>query len=263
MERKRFFKYADCLLKHVPSKLPSQPNLLTFLMITFMLSIAALLNPALTVEFSFPNIEILANDTLAVIIWPPVTNLSVDCVSPSSNVFRVAFFSREIDPYKRETSIIYMQPRVRGRYDLLISFNSNTTWHGVIGVYTIDSDFYGRIGSPTVTSQGYFVVLKEIEVPNENNQTLGYVVRIMLQAYSRGPSSIFFIRFPEPVNMAIFILIGVAVAYLNTFFILDSYFRSKSEGISKIRWIMVGLLVAVSLYILYWLYTVMSGEAYV
>lgn len=263
MEEKRFLRYIDRLLKHVPSKLPAQPNLLTFIMATFMLLMAASLNPILAVEFSFPNIEILVNDTLAVIIWPPVANLSVDCVSPNSNSFRVAFFSREVDSNRRETSIVYMQPRAGGRYDLLISFNSSTTWHGVIGVYTIDSSFYGRVGSPTVTSQGYFVVLKEVEMPNENHQSLKYIIKITLQAYNRDSLGIFSIRFPEPVNMVIFVLIGVAVAYFNVFFVLDSYFRSKSEGVSKIRWIIVGLLIAVSLYILYWLYNMMTGEVYV
>jgi len=230
-------------------------------LITLILPMNSMLNLAFaedtTINF---DAEVLTGDTLAVFIWPPVDNLSVDCRPLRSGDFRILVSSREVRyGGSQEISLIYIQPRSGGIYNIQILFNSNSGWNGTLGVYTSESEFYRRIGSVSVTSQGYFITLHTINILPRDNQTSGYRININLKAYNIASSNIFFINFPTPINMALFVLVSVAVGYINAFFILDSFFKSKTEGVSKIRWALVALLVLASIYVLYQVYGLVSG----
>jgi len=209
------------------------------------------------------NAEVLTGDTLAVFIWPPVDNLSVDCKPLKSGDFRILVSSREAWYRGSQEipliSLVYVQPRSGGTYVIQIFFSSNSRWNGTLGVYTSESEFYKGIGSASLTSQGYFVTLHTINISPRDNQTLSYKININLKAHNTASSNILFINFPTPMNMALFVLISVAIAYVNAFFILDSFFKSKTEGTSKIRWVLVALLVLVSVYVLYQIYGLVSG----
>jgi len=208
-------------------------------------------------EFAF---NFLANDTMAIYIRPPVENISVDCNSLKSNSFRVAFFSNETQ-YGERFSLIYMMPRYEGKYALLVSFSSSKTWNITIGVYTSDSEFYRGAGSVMYTSptQGYFVILHTFKVSPKNDTTSDYKIKIILQVYSKNPSIISLFNFPTPINMILFIAASIAVIYFNAFFFIDSYFKSKREGMSKARWALIALLIIISIFILYQVYNLVSG----
>jgi len=200
----------------------------------------------------------LVNDTLAIYIEPPVESISVDCDSLKSNSFRVAFFSNETQ-YGKSLSLVYMMPRYEGEYVLLVSFSSSRGWNGTIGVYTSDSDFYRGVGSVTYTSQGYFVRLHTIRVSPKDNVTSDYKIKVVLQVYNISSSLISIFNFPTPVNMGLFIAIGIAVVYFDAFFFIDLYFKSKREGVTRARWALAGLLILVSFFILYQVYIWVSG----
>lgn len=245
------------------------PNCKVFgFIIVLTLFIGGMLNCSMAeeavVNFDF-NVEVLAGDTLAVFIWPPVENLSVDCNPLKSSGFRVLFSSREVQyGGRQEISVVYMQPRTEGVYNVILSFSSNVKWNGTLGVYTGTVEFYKRVGSVDFTSQGYLITLHTIGMKPVDNQTSSYKINITLKAYSSTSSNPFFFKFPTPVNMALFILVILAAVYINAFFILDSFFKSRTEGISKVRWVLVGLLILASIYILYQIYGLFSGgEIYV
>ncbi|MEM2341200.1 MAG: hypothetical protein QXX94_00915 [Candidatus Bathyarchaeia archaeon] len=202
-------------------------------------------------EFEF---RILVDDTLAILIWPPVENLSVDCIPPRSGGLRVLFSFKE-ERLWGNVSLVYVQPRNEGIYNLLVNFRSSVEWSGIIGVYTSDREFYGGAGSVSATPQGYFITLSgPIKMPQGD-----WKIIITLNVQGGSSSTFFSLKFPTPVNMALFILFSGILAYFNAFFILDSYFKSKTEGVSKIRLIIVSLLIFVSAFILYQVYNVMVG----
>jgi len=204
------------------------------------------------------SFEILEGDTLAIYIWPPVENLSVNCASPESNSFRVAFFSREMQ-YGQETSIIYVMPKVEGTYNLFVTFRSNVAWNGTIGVYTSNSGFYQRTGIPMITSQGYFALLQRFRASPSSNQTSYYRINIILNVYGVSQSALFPPIILNPPNLALFFIIAIIIVYLDAFLLVDLHFKNKVGKASKSRLILILLLVAASLYILYQIYVMMSA----
>lgn len=204
------------------------------------------------------NAVIQVGDWLTIFIVPPVDNLWVKCNASRSSDFRISFSPKEIQ-YGREVSVIYVQLESEGIYSLSVSFQSNKLWNATIGVYTSDRDFYGKTKPASITSQGYFVELYSVRmIPNEN-KTANYRLNMVLIAQKTASSSFFNIKFPTPVNTALFVLVSAFLAYINLFFILDSYFKNKSEGVSKIRWILIALLILFSIYVLYQFYWMIVG----
>ncbi|MEM2151521.1 MAG: hypothetical protein QXN40_02485 [Candidatus Bathyarchaeia archaeon] len=204
------------------------------------------------------NAIVQVGDWLVIFILPPVDNLWVKCNASRSSDFRVSFSPKEIQ-YGREVSVVYAQLESEGVYNLLISFSSNNAWNGTIGVYASDRDFYGKNKPASITSQGYFIELYAIKMTPNDNKTANYRINIVLVAQKVGSSSIFNIKFPTPVNALFFALISAFIAYINIFFVLDSYFKSKREGVSKFRWMLVGVSILASLYVLYQVYWIIVG----
>ncbi len=250
---KRVFRKGKTDRNHIIMR-SAHPRVLFIQSLIIFLISTALLNYSLADDISLDfDLKILAMDTLAIYLSPPVENLSVDCYSAESNNFRVAFFSREFD-MGQEFSLIYMMPKSEGIYNLIVSFETMEEWNGTIGVYTDDVEFYQRVGTSTVTSQGYFIVLKRFSVAPEDNQTSEYKFNITLQVYGRSQSGLFFFSFPEPIKMALFTVASVAVGYFNAFFLVDLYFKNRTEGVARSRLVLAALLIAASLFILHQIY---------
>ncbi len=221
--------------------------------------IVTLLNPALSDAFKWSMEErMLTDDTLAIEIRPAVENLWVNYSSPKSGGIRVAVFSNETRDIYR-FSLVYVMPRTEGTYNIIVKFNSKGAWNCTVGVYTRNSEFYKE--SPIMTSSGPFILLSgPFGVTNKSNQTASYEININLQVENKDSSSWFFIKFPTPVNMALFAVVSFVIAYFNAFFLLDSYFKSKTEGLSKIRLALLCLMVLASIYVLYQIHVSMVGE---
>lgn len=221
--------------------------------------IAALVSTSLSDAFQW-NFEesMLIDDTLAIEIRPAVENLRVNYSSPKSSGIRVALFSNETrDMYR--FSLVYIMPRTEGTYNIIIKFNSKGAWNCTIGVYTRNSEFYKK--SPIMTSSGPFIPLSgPFGVTASNYQTADHEINIVLQVEGENSSNWFFIKFPTPVNMALFAIISFAVAYFNVFFLLDAYFKNKVEGLSKIRLALLVLMLLASIYVLYQIHVFMVGE---
>jgi len=233
---------------------------LTPIIILFLITITSVfcLSEENSTDFEFV-FNFLANDTLAVYIWPPAESISVNCDTSKANSFRIALFSNETQ-YNGMFSLIYMMPRYKGKYDLMISFSLSKTWNSTIGVYTNDIEFYQSAGSSTYTPQGYFIKLQTIKVSPKNNATTEYTIRIILLVYERNSSMASLFNFPPPVNLGLFIAVCAGVAYFDSFFFIDLYFKSKRESMSKSRWVLIGLLLLVSFFIIHQSYILLSGD---
>lgn len=234
--------------------------LLGSVMIFHLTEISALIyadeNPA-EFEINFDAV-IQVGDWLTIFILPPVDTLWVKCNASRSSDFRVSFSPKELQ-YGREISVIYVQLESEGVYSLLVSFHSNNLWNATIGVYTNDRDFYGKTKPASVTSQGYFVELYTVRMMPNENKTANYRINMVLIAQRTAPLGLFNIKFPTPVNAALFVLLSAFIAYINAFFILDSYFKNRSEGVSKVRWVLIALLILFSTYVLYQFYWMIVG----
>lgn len=194
-------------------------------------------------------LKMLQNDMLALYIRPNVENLSVESESKSLWVTIVVS--------KQGSSIIYMRPRSAGMYKLTVTFQVNSTWGYRLGIYTNNINWfgYGPRGNITMGTYGYF-----IEVSNQNFSSPGnYAINILVDSYEKETSG-FSLRLPESVNAVFFVTLVGFIIYFNIFFIFDTYFKNKREGVTRNRWLLCGLLIIVSVYIIYELYRLLTFQ---
>ena len=208
------------------------------------------------------NERMLKDDILFIEIRPVVENLWVNYSSSNSRGIEIHLYSNRTHGI-HYFSEVYIIPRSEGTYDVTVEFSSESPWSCEIGVYTNNYTFYGKY--PIVTSlRGPFIQL----IPpfgvdsKEDNQTVSYRIHIILsvESYEKKPGLFPSFKFPTPVNAALFTLTSFILAYINAFFILDTYFKSKVEEASRFRLALTCLIILVSLFILYQLRFLMAGE---
>ncbi|MFQ6095356.1 MAG: hypothetical protein ACE5NN_04360 [Candidatus Bathyarchaeia archaeon] len=187
------------------------------------------------------NYRILERDVLAVFIKPVVVSLSARC----EPLYRGNPFDLYVSLSNDNRSIVELQPRSEGTYNLTIIFLTNRTWSCTVGVFTRNPDFYKGYGSV----EGSFVEFPTLTLSQPGN----YTIVITVDSHKTSSSS-FFIRLPTPVNAALLITAAGAIAYFNAFLICDTYFKSKKEIVSGRRWMVCGVVMIISILLIYQLY---------
>ncbi len=191
------------------------------------------------------DLEMLSGDILTLYISPPVENLSV--VSQTDKPFRMYLAANE-----SSRSIVQVQPRSPGLYNITVTFQSPASWGYSIGVLTINPDWYGGFHNVTYTQNGYFIEFKymEKEIPKEINK-----FNILVNVYAQDAGGgLFNFELPKSINAVFFVAAFALISYSNAFFIISTYFKDKAEGVSRRRWIGLGILVLVSTFAIYQIY---------
>ncbi len=201
------------------------------------------------------RLKMLENDILTIYLSPPVENLSARCIPAAQNgVYSLSIATRYLDPYvmRREVSAVWIHPVKPGIYNLTIRFFSNQTWEYILGVYSRNFDFYSDYYGKRIEVNKFFIELQDPLSRNMGEWTISIMLRVERVSAS---SSIFSsIKLPSPVNFAIFVAILGLMAYMNSFLIIDTYFKSRREMISRLRWILIALVAFISILIAYQLY---------
>lgn len=233
-------------------------------LLTFFLMLASSAGTVLSDAFQIGPIyeRMLKNDILSIEISPVVGNLWINYSSPGSRGIEVHLYSnRTIGAYN--FSAVYVIPKSEGVYEMMIEFNSNFSWNCVVGVYSSNYTFYGKY--PMLTSSGPFIHLLSFGINSKNQTDRGFSYKIYIvlnvESFEREISIFPSFRFPAPVNAFIFILTNLFLAYVNVFFILDTYFKSRVSEVSKSRLAIICLMILVSLFISYQIYFLMKGES--
>jgi len=187
------------------------------------------------------------DDILVIYISPSVENLKAEYDFLSSGSGNSWLYT-ELNSSKR--SIMEFSPKSWGIYNLTLMIRSTENWSFTVGVYTTDPKWYsGFYKNVTSIPGGYYVEFFTIGIFPPGNHTLN----ILLYSY-KTTQSVFDIQLPTSVNAIFFIIAAAFIVYLNAFFLSDSFFKNKTEGVSRKRWILSGLLIALSLYIIYQIY---------
>jgi len=192
------------------------------------------------------DLEMLSGDVLTISISPPVGNLSAVC--QTNKPFRMYLAANE-----GSLSIVQVQPRSPGFYNITVAFQSPAVWRFSVGVFTTTPDLYVGFSNVTYTQNGYFIeFLSGLNLSKEINK-----FSILVDAYAKGGSQggLFNFELPKSVNAALFVAAFALISYSNAFFIISTYFKDKAEGISRRRWIGLGILVLVSAFAIYQIYT--------
>jgi len=204
------------------------------------------------------KLKMLENDILTIYLSPPVENLSARCTPITQNgVYSLSIATRYLDPYvaRIEVSAVWIKPAKPGIYNLTIRFFSNQTWEYLLGVYSGNYDFYRVYYGERIKAGNYFIELQDPLSRNRGDWTISIMLRVETRS---APSSIFSsIKLPTPVNFAIFMVILGLMTYINSFLIVDTYFKSRKEMISRSRWILIAFVAFISILIAYQLYNFM------
>jgi len=196
------------------------------------------------------ELDLVEKDILAIYLSPGVENISVRCQPlRRGGSYDLSISTRYLSPYLEEASAVWVQPNLPGIYNLTINFVGNGSWKYVVGVYTGKQGFYEEYYGKRINIQGSFVELQPALIRHPGNWTINAILKI----HSLSPSSPYFVL-PTPVNSAMLIAVIGLIAYIDSFVLLDTYFKSKKESISNSRWILVGLMLLISAYAAYQIY---------
>lgn len=204
------------------------------------------------------RLRMIENDFLTIYLSPPVENLSAKCTPITQNgVYSLSIATRYLDPYvtsmREAVSAVWIQPAKPGIYNLTIRFFSNQTWKYLLGVYSRNNyDFYRDYYGERIRVDKYFIELQDPLSRSRGEWTISIMLRV--ETISAPPSIFSSIKLPTPVNLAIFMVVLGLMTYMNSFLIIDTYFKSRREMISRSRWILIALVAFISILISYQLY---------
>jgi len=195
----------------------------------------------------------LEQDVFAIYISPPVNNLSARCYPLRRNgAFDLTMSTKYLDPYLRfsgEVSVVWIRPTRPGSYNLTVIFSSNKSWEYLLGVFTRNLDFYKEYYGKRIEIQNIFIELQPRLTRHPGNWTITVLLEIHDSSSTFSP-----ITLPTPFNFTMLVAAIGLIAYIDSFVIIDTYFKSKREIISNGRWIMVGIVLLISAYIAYQMY---------
>ena len=88
-----------------------------------------------------------------------------------------------------------------------------------------------------------------------------WMIIIPLESHgSISPSRFPRLILPTSVNLILLLAIWLLMFYVNSFAFLDTYFRSKREKVSYGRWIIIGLMMLISIYLAYQVYVFLTFQ---
>jgi len=216
----------------------------------------------LNVDRPFSQIDIVEKDVFVVFLSPKIENLSARCQPlRRGGLFDLSISTRYVDIYLGEVSVVGVKLNEPGTYNLTISFASNKSWGYTLGVYTRNLEFYEKHWGEGIAIRGAFV-----EYSSFKRHPGNWTIVITLKSHSLTSSFSYFshIKIPAPMSMALLLACWALIAYINSFILVDTYFKSKKEIITNIRWIVVGLIMLLSIYAAYQTYNfiifVIPGE---
>lgn len=197
------------------------------------------------------DLDLAEDDVFTIYFKPNLRSISAHCVPlDGGNPFDLSVSTDYTDDVFGKVTAIWIRPGSRGRYNVTVTFDSNATWDYMAGVYTRNLDFYLDFYGKNVKTYGSFV---ELEAPN-TRLSGNWTISVVLNSHGRS-SSFFFIELPTPVNSVLLVTAAGLIGYLNIFLVLDTYFKSRKEIVSNRRWLLSGVVIVASAFVIYQLYT--------
>lgn len=191
------------------------------------------------------QVQMQAYDALTIYIDPAVDGLNARCDPLELN----RPFALYVASNTSARSFIQLFPEGESYYNITLTFDSPRTFQIQIGVFTNNPGAYPGL---TARPEGLRYFVEFISGLSESPGS--YVISILARARGVESSNPFPIQVPSALNSVIILLLGLLLAYVNLFAIMDAYFKNKSEGISRQRRIGVALLILGSLLFLYWVF---------
>ena len=214
-------------------------------------------NEYMNVDRPVNNLDILGSDVFAVFITSRMENLSAECQPLNRGGSFDLSISTNYITRSGVVSVVTVQLNTYGTYKLTIRLSSSKPWNYTLGVYTRNIRFYEEYWGRNLLIRGTF-----IERAHFSRHPGNWTIIITLKSHSQtGHSLIPSLILPTPVNMALLLAIWILIIYVNSFAFIDTYFKSKRESVSNARWVMVGVMMLISVYLAYQIYLFAASTA--
>jgi len=216
-------------------------------------------------HYKFENIELAQFDALMVVIGPPPLNLTVDVQQISGKRHVLVVRTNESNTFTDRSGRIptvcsIVQLGVEGEvYNITIRFTSRDRLSLLYGALTL----YPTSNYPALPYYGYgdayFVPFSPA-----SNIPAGDVTLSILVSFSKGePDSdggfpfLPEISLPPMASTAVFIVVTLIVLYAESFYLLTSYFKGKTSGLTTTNKIIVVASVGAAAVVIYWAFNLL------
>ncbi|MBO3800139.1 MAG: hypothetical protein FGF52_03705 [Candidatus Brockarchaeota archaeon] len=202
---------------------------------------------------SFSNVNMIRGDLFILALSPPVDNIQVYVGTEKGGGYSYLVLTNRslgIPDFPGRVTLIQLIPE-DPLTNMTAIFSSNTNVKILYGVLTTNYTYYKQVSSKYYAfSNGIFVVLPPlVEMPAGESKITFIINTFNLQKESGG----FRIELP-PLATAIPVIVTIAfLVYLSAYAIVDSYYISAREELSKARKLGIALLLILNALAIYWL----------
>ena len=211
----------------------------------------------LNADYPFRKVDVLQGDIFTIFFGSNVKNLSANCQSLTQNgSFYLSISTAYEEPHLGKVIVVGVQLKKPRTYNLTIYLNADDPRNYTLGVYTRHLGFYESYWGRGISLREYFVKHAFF-----SRHTGKWMIIIPLESHvSISPSRFPRLILPTSVNLILLLAIWLLMFYVNSFAFLDTYFRSKREKVSYGRWIIIGLMMLISIYLAYQVYVFLTFQ---
>jgi hypothetical protein len=229
----------------------SIPALLTSILLLYTVALA--IGNGNMAEYSFLNTNILEGDVFVIALSPPVEDIQINVETAEGKGYSslvITNGSLGIPVLMGRVSLVELIPDSPVT-NLTVTFSSSSTVQMLYGILTTNYSYYKQVSSDYYTfSNGIFVVLPPQTEMSPGASKITFILKMFSKQNIEGG---FRIELPPLAIVLPFTLMAALLVYLNAYILVDTYYISIKEELSRARKLGVIIFVGLSILIMYWL----------
>jgi len=200
-------------------------------------------------------IPLLVGDVVYVFFSPPLGNVLASCSSSDGGAYRQVISMNEsltnvpVQLGGDQGSYVQLVPQSEGSFNMVLNVSSQQPFNMLLGILTRDTTNF-ELYMIHVVERAYFVEILTMQGLAAENWSISFVFDVTTTLEESWLS----IPLPSSAGALFLIAAIVGLSYPNAYLFTDLYYRSKKEEVSKKRKVGIGVLVILSLIIIYWIY---------
>ncbi|MEM1558271.1 MAG: hypothetical protein QXG12_06735 [Thermoproteota archaeon] len=202
---------------------------------------------------SFSNVNMIQGDLFLLALSPPVENIQVYIRTAGGKGYSYLVLTNRslgIPDLPGRASLIQLIPEGPST-NITVVFGSNTTVKILYGVLTNNYTYYRQVSTKYYAfSNGIFIVFPpQVEIPAGESRITFIINTFNIHRVESG----FRIELPSLVTVIPVAAAIMFVIYLNAYIIVDSYYVSTKEELSRARKLGIAIILVSSAMVVYWL----------
>jgi len=200
-------------------------------------------------------IPLLVGDVVYVFFSPPLGNVLASCTSSNGGAYRQVISMNEsltnvpVQLGGDQGSYVQLVPQSEGSFNMVLNVSSQHPFNMLLGILTRDTTNF-ELYMIHVVERAYFVEILTMQGLAAENWSISFVFDVTTTLEESWLS----IPLPSSAGALFLIAAIVGLSYPNAYLFTDLYYRSKKEEVSKKRKVGIGVLVILSLIVIYWIY---------